>query len=111
MRKEALEQLEWHRKRGDHIVIVSASIDLYLRPWCEQHKVDLICSTMEHTSGIYSGRYLQGDCSFEEKSKRIQAALNLKDYTDIFAYGDTPEDKNLLGLATVPVYQWEYFPR
>ena len=111
LRPGAMEQLRWHQSRGDHVIVVSASLDTYLRPWCKSMKVDLICSTLAKEAQIYTGKYQQGDCSHSQKAKRLQSAINLKQYREIYAYGDTPEDKALLKLATIPVYQWEYYPR
>ncbi|WP_196157520.1 HAD family hydrolase [Reinekea sp. G2M2-21] len=111
LRPKAMEQLRWHQSRGDHIVVVSASLDTYLRPWCRAMKVDLICSTLARQGDYYTGKYQQGDCSHQQKSKRLRAAVNLKNYRDIYAYGDTPEDQAMLDLATIPVYQWDFFPR
>ncbi|MCQ4504536.1 haloacid dehalogenase-like hydrolase, partial [Vibrio parahaemolyticus] len=35
LRSEAMERLAWHQHRGDTIVVVSASHNAYLKPWCE----------------------------------------------------------------------------
>ena len=37
LRKVALDKLNWHKNNGDQIVIVSASLDVYLKPWCTQN--------------------------------------------------------------------------
>lgn len=31
----AMQKLKWHISRGDKVVLVSASMDVYLKPWCE----------------------------------------------------------------------------
>jgi HAD superfamily hydrolase (TIGR01490 family) len=111
VRDEALQQIQWHRDRGDHIVVVSASLDTYLRPWCRENRIDLICSTLEHSAKRYTGRYVQGDCSNEVKAERIQQSIQLKDYKHVYAYGDTPEDRAMLALADTAVYQWDQLPR
>jgi HAD superfamily phosphoserine phosphatase-like hydrolase len=35
VRESALERIEWHRSRGDEILIVSAALDVYVKPWAE----------------------------------------------------------------------------
>ena len=30
-----MERIEWHKSNGDEIVVVSASLDVYLGPWCD----------------------------------------------------------------------------
>src|SRR4029079_13487445 len=42
VRRLALERIDWHRSRADHVVIVSASLDVYLEPWCEARGLDVI---------------------------------------------------------------------
>lgn len=107
IREEARQQLQWHKDRGDHIVVVSASLDTYLRPWCRENRLDLICSTLEHDNKRYTGHYIHGDCSNEAKAERILQSVSLKDYRHIYAYGDTPEDNAMLELAHTAVYQWD----
>lgn len=109
MRTTSLDRIRWHKERGDHVIVVSASLDTYLKPWCKSMGVDLICSTLEKRGQHYTGRYVQGDCSYEQKSDRVKDAVRLENYQRIFAYGDTREDKQLLALATDPTFQWAPF--
>ena len=44
-----LERLEWHRSQGDHIVVVSASLDAYLIPWCRERQLECICTRLRGT--------------------------------------------------------------
>lgn len=101
---KAYEKFLWHKERGDKIVIVSASLDIYLAPWCENNKVDLICSTVEYRAGRVFGLDKNGDCSCEKKSQRVKENYNLSDYDSVYAYGDTHEDDELLALADYPMF-------
>ena len=42
------------------MVIVSGSLDLYLRPWCESLGLGLICNRLESHDGRLTGRYADG---------------------------------------------------
>src|SRR5687768_13289465 len=42
IRPIALERIAWHKDRGDRVVVVSASLDAYLVPWCRTLGLDLI---------------------------------------------------------------------
>ncbi len=66
VRPEALERIEWHRSQGDHVVVVSASLDVYLAPWCHAHGLEYICTVLEQRAGRFTGRYVGGDCSGRE---------------------------------------------
>ena len=107
VRQPALDRMAWHRSRGDHVVIVSASLDFYLSPWCAGHGVDCICTTLEERNGRLTGRCAGGDCSGAEKVRRIRGRLDLGRYGTIYAYGDSAEDRELLELAHRKFYRWE----
>ena len=107
VRPEALERIEWHRARGDRVVVVSAALDVYLRPWCEMQHIEAICTELEVHSGRCTGGYAAGDCCGAEKSRRVRDRLRLTDYDVIYAYGDTEEDREMLQLASRRFYRWE----
>lgn len=96
-----MEKLQHHLKNGDDVVIVSASLSLYLAPWCQEHKVKLICSHAAIRNGKLTGRYKGEDCGKGVKARLVQQEYNLKNYNTIYAYGDTDEDWELLNLAHV----------
>ncbi|MDV6328536.1 HAD family hydrolase [Idiomarina sp. Sol25] len=106
LRPEAMERLHWHQKQGDRIIVVSASLDVYLKPWCEQMGFELYCAELEVTDDVVTGRYLNGDCTGLAKAERVKKLVNLKDYTKVYAYGDTKEDDELLALADEKYFQW-----
>ena len=106
IRPQAMDRINWHKARGDEIRVVSASLDLYLEPWCKQHNIALSCNEVEAISGTVTGNFIGHDCSAYEKRRRVEEAYNLSDYTNIYAYGDTFEDKELLKLANYPFYQY-----
>jgi phosphatidylglycerophosphatase C len=99
LRPDAFARLEWHRAQGDTVVVVSASLEPYLAPWCRRHGLQLICTRLEASDGVYTGRYLQGDCSGPEKARRIRERFDLRSYSQVYAYGDTQEDSEMLALA------------
>jgi phosphatidylglycerophosphatase C len=106
LRQSALERIEWHKVQGDDVVVVSASLDVYLGPWCEKRGVDYICTTLEERCGRLTGRYVQGDCSGAEKVRRILQRYQLTGYGLVYAYGDSAEDREMLELAHKKYYRW-----
>lgn len=98
MRPEMLEQIRWHQAQGHTVAIVSASLDLYLRPWCDTLGLQLICNQLETREGRLTGRYAGGDCG-PRKAQHIRQRFDLSGYTRIHAYGDSREDKPMLALA------------
>ncbi|PMG41314.1 HAD-IB family hydrolase [Shewanella sp. 10N.286.52.B9] len=107
IKPQALARLQWHQMQGDTIVVLSASLNVYLAPWCRQHGFKLICAELESKKGKLTGRYINGDCSGAAKSNRVLAQFDLQDFDKVYAYGDTEEDKPMLELADVSYYRWQ----
>lgn len=107
LRPEAMQRIDWHRARGDAIVVVSGAFDCYLAPWCRQQGLDLETSTLEQRDGWLTGRYRGAQCVGAEKARRVRERFDLRQYDEIYAYGDTPEDGELLALAGMRYYRGE----
>lgn len=99
IRLDAMQTLKQHQDDGATIVLVSASLDLYLRPWCQMMNIQLICSEMASQGKRYSGYYSAGDCSCSAKADKVSQQFDLSDFSQIYAYGDTKEDLAMLALA------------
>jgi phosphatidylglycerophosphatase C len=106
LRPVAVDRIGWHKARGDRVVVVSASLDAYLEPWCRAQGLELICTELETANGRLTGRYRGGDCCGEEKARRIRRRYALEDYGTIYAYGDTEEDRPMLDLAHRRFFCW-----
>jgi HAD superfamily hydrolase (TIGR01490 family) len=106
LQSRALERLDWHRAQGDQIVVVSASLDAYLLPWCAARRLDCICTTLEERDGRLTGRYVDGDCTGAEKVRRIRARYDVSHYPVVYAYGDSGEDREMMALAHRKFYRW-----
>jgi HAD superfamily hydrolase (TIGR01490 family) len=107
LQPRALERLEWHRGQGDQVVVVSASLDAYLLPWCAERRLDCICTTLEERGGRLTGRYVDGDCTGAEKVRRIRARYDVARYPVVYAYGDSGEDREMMALAQRKFYRWQ----
>lgn len=107
LRRRALDRIEWHQRQGDLVIVVSASLDVYLDPWCQSFGVERICTELEERNGRLTGRYCQGDCSGSAKVQRILERYDLSRYPVIYAYGDTLEDREMLELAHRKYYRWQ----
>ncbi len=102
IKKSAMDKITWHKNQNHRIIIVSASIDYWLKPWCDSHNLELICSQMESKNGKITGKLSSKNCFGPEKTNRINESLHLKDYEFIYAYGDSSGDKEMLALADEP---------
>lgn len=107
IRPNALERIHWHKTQGDVVVVVSASLDVYLAEWCRRHGLDLICTELETRDGILTGEYRHGECIGKEKPRRILERYNLQNYAIVYAYGDTAGDHDMLSIAHKRYFQWQ----
>ncbi|RDI97147.1 HAD family hydrolase [Dyella solisilvae] len=107
LREQALERIHWHKSQGDRVVVVSGALDVYLSHWCRQHGLELLCSELEVRGGRFTGRYRGAQCVRDEKPRRVHAAYDVATYPVVYAYGDTPEDFDLLRIAHRRYYRWQ----
>jgi HAD superfamily hydrolase (TIGR01490 family) len=100
LRPEMRERIAWHRREGHEIVIVSASLDVYLDEVARRLAVDrLLCTQLEiDGNGRCTGRMVGGNCRGAEKATRLRAHLGDDDVT-LWVYGDSAGDREMLAMA------------
>ena len=98
LRPAALQRIAWHRENGHDVVVVSASYEYWIRPWCLMQEIDLICSTLEVAHGRATGRSLCV-CDGEQKVTQLRQRYCLESYDTIYAYGDSEGDLAMMSLA------------
>ena len=97
--QQIYQQLLKHKHNDDDVVIVSASVDLYLKDIAELLDVNLICTEAEVKDGVFTGLFSTPDCSREQKKIRVLEQYNLDEYEAIYAYGNSHEDLDMFSLA------------
>jgi phosphatidylglycerophosphatase C len=104
IRPEMRARLEWHRSRGDDVVIVSASLAVYLETVGARLGVDHVLSTELEVdrAGVCTGRMLGGNCRGPEKARRLRAYVG--EHTgELWVYGDSAGDAEMLAMADHPI--------
>lgn len=96
-------RITWHRERGHDVVIVSASLDVYLHEVARELAVDdALCTRLEFDEhGRCTGRLVGGNCRGAEKVARLRAHLGDGGVV-LYAYGDSRGDDEMLALADHP---------
>lgn len=97
--------LQAHLDAGHDVFVVSASMQDWLQPWCQQQNVQLIASRLQNQDGVLTGKLEGNNCTGAEKVARINQQLELKAYQAIFAYGDSAGDKDMLAMADFAHYR------
>jgi phosphatidylglycerophosphatase C len=99
LRKKSIDKISWHQDRGHRVVLVSASLDIWLKPFCQHYGIELLCTELEIKNGQFTGYFKTPNCKGAEKASRIQSSYDLKDFNYIYAYGDSRGDLEMLALA------------
>ena len=106
LRANALSRIEWHRERGDTLIVVSASLDAYLHPWCKAQRLLCVSSKLEERDGRLTGRYQGRQCAGSDKLAMVREQIELSRFDAVHAYGDTEEDRAMLDIAQHRYFRW-----
>lgn len=103
LRSDTPQRLAWHQREGHKVVLVSASLGAYLHPLGELLGVDAVLCTeaVVGSDGRYTGEMLGQNCRGPEKVLRLRtwlAEMKLDD-AELWAYGDSAGDRELLAAA------------
>jgi HAD superfamily hydrolase (TIGR01490 family) len=101
IRATTLTALQAHQQAGDTCVLVSASLDIYLQPWADQHGLAaVLCTSLEiDPQQRVTGRLVPANCYGPEKARRIREWLAGRRPSHITAYGDSRGDDAMFALA------------
>lgn len=101
LREDTLRLIRHHQDAGDKVVIVSASIADWIRPWASANGIDTVIATEIEVlpSGTISGKFSSRNCHGQEKVNRIKETLHPSSDDEIRAYGDSSGDKEMLAFA------------
>ena len=107
LRDDTTTRLRRHQELGHVVLLASASYEAYLVPLGAHLGVDgVVCTRLQSdASGRLTGRLLGANCRGPEKARRVRAWLaeaGLED-AELWAYGDSPGDADLLAAADHPV--------
>jgi len=99
VRNELLNDLRKAFQNGETVVIVSASPDVWLRPFCAAEGFDLLCTELEFESGQFTGNFSTPNCNGAEKARRIREKYDLDAFEKTTAYGNSKGDEAMFALA------------
>ncbi len=107
VRPEVRRRLDWHRGRGDRVVVVSASPDAYVSVAADRLAADATIATRLEIDGTgrITGRYEGANCRGEEKIRRLRTWMADTDLEGarLWAYGNSRGDLRMLRGADTGV--------
>ena len=91
--QDGLARIAWHQDRGDRVLIISASVEDWIRPWAERHGVHTVLATrLGREHGKLTGRLDGRNCYGQEKVNRLLQEYPDRDSYELYAYGDGKSD-------------------
>lgn len=102
---KAKEKIAWHQQKGHKVVILSASIDLWILPWAKSLGIETISTQLDIKNNIVTGKLSSKNCHGQEKVNRLLAVYPKRDDYILYAYGDSKGDFELLAFADKPFYR------
>jgi HAD superfamily hydrolase (TIGR01490 family) len=102
--KHARDRIAWHRREGHEVVIVSASLDVYLDEVARALGVaHVLCTSLDRdTLDNCTGSLRGANCRGPEKAERLRVLLGDED-VELWAYGNSRGDDEMLAFAQHPV--------
>ena len=106
VRPKAIETLKFHENNDDKIVIISASIENWIKFWAEKAGVDTVLATKIETDekSVITGSFSTKNCYGQEKVNRLLSEFPNRDKYQLIAYGDSRGDKELIDFADKGYY-------
>jgi phosphatidylglycerophosphatase C len=104
LRADTVDRVDWHRTQGHRLVIVTASLGVYVRPVAERLRFDAVLATeLERApDGTLTGQLAGQNVRGPEKARLLDAWL-AQDPAYVWAYGDSAGDRDLWARADHPV--------
>lgn len=99
------DMLQTHAQKGDDIYVVTASVEEWVRPYCEQINVKTVIGTkIEVVDGRLTGRFLTPNCYGKEKVSRLLDVEPDRSSYYLVAYGDSRGDKEMIAFADMGIF-------
>lgn len=99
--EEGMNLLQMQKKARADIYIITASIEEWVKPFCQLLNVKGVIGTKVEVDnkGFLTGRFLTPNCYGQEKVSRLLIVEPERNSYDLFACGDSKGDRELLKFA------------
>lgn len=98
-RENALEFIRNINREQTESFLVTASLDIWVKPFADEFNMKLIATKAEFINDIFTGEFVGKNCNGEEKVNRILEELQEKKFDKTIAFGDTSGDRPMMNWA------------
>lgn len=99
IRRNALDFIKNIDRNTTESFIVTASLDIWVKPFAEQFQMRLIATQAEFSNGVFTGNFTTPNCNGIEKVNRIKEAIAGEKFDKKIAFGDTDSDRPMMNFA------------
>lgn len=99
IRENALDFINNINRENTESYIVSASLDIWVRPFAEKFNMTLLATKAEFVDDVFTGKFVGKNCNKQEKVNRVKLELGDKKFDKVIAFGDTSGDKAMFKFA------------
>ena len=101
----AMAKIAEYKANGDKVVIVTASLEDWLAPWCRAQGLELLGTRIKKKGGVITGEIDGANCYGAEKVRRVREAYDTDAFERVIAYGDSRGDKEMMEFADEAHYR------
>lgn len=99
IRENALDFIKNIDRENTESYLVTASLDIWVKPFAEKFGMKLVATKAEFSDDIFTGNFVGNNCNGKEKVARIKEEIGDKKFGKIIAFGDTSGDKPMFKFA------------
>lgn len=107
LRPKGMKAIKKAIEEGSQVVIISASIDNWVRPFFDEmgNNIIVVGTKIEVNNNHLTGKFTTNNCYGVEKVRRLQALFPQRETYTLIAFGDSRGDKELLAYANQGFYK------
>lgn len=105
LRPLGIEHIDSSITLGQKVIIVSASIENWIKPFFEGKDVSVVSTQLETREGKLTGVFKTRNCYGAEKVNRINSICPPRREYVLIAYGDSRGDKEMLEYSDIAHYK------
>lgn len=104
LRPYIMQKIRGHKASGHHVVIVSASIADWIKPWAQDNGIDTVIATEVRIDweDRLTGEFSTLNCYGREKVERIKSEYGDLSEVESYGYSDSNADEPMLEFVNHP---------
>lgn len=106
IRPNALKFIKEINRKEAKCLLVTASLDIWVKPFAEKWEMHLLSTQALFENGIFTGKFSTKNCNGKEKVNRIKQAIENENFEKRIAFGDTSGDKEMFSWADESFYRF-----